>query len=341
MSSHFKRPLFVCSLTFACLLSIADDLTAQEGKPQRTPGALVMGSSLGPGAAFPVIPNEPYIAIVRMQNIETTKAGVRVMHEALNIRMRDSAGRIRDEQLASAPDASGSSVQGNVHIVDPNRMLDIQLHEDTKAVLTSSFSPAFRLRRESPVPDCSPRAASCQDQVTCQDLGSRDVDGLDAVGCRITRIVAKTPENIWSGTSVTEVWSSPELQINLLTTVQELDGTEQINTLSDLRRVEPDPALFQVPLGYTDPTKAPTPATENTNPTEAAPFENIGHLGWHESPATLINVGGRPLAMVASAFQHEAAPAPSPDECGCYRSVTNRSTFRESRAGSTVDATLA
>ncbi len=35
------------------------------------------------------------------------------------------------------------------------------------------------------------------------------------------------------------------------------DGTERLTKLSSIHREEPDPALFHVPEGYTDPGKAP------------------------------------------------------------------------------------
>ena len=66
---------------------------------QRTPGALSMGSSLGFGAAFPVVKNEPYTANVVMQDTDIGPDGKKTIHEALNINVRDSAGRLRDEQL--------------------------------------------------------------------------------------------------------------------------------------------------------------------------------------------------------------------------------------------------
>lgn len=262
-------------MVLMCPLLVVADLVAQGSKPQRTPGALNMGSSLGFGAAFPVIQNRPYIATVRVQSFGTTRAGVRVLHEALNIRMRDSAGRIRDEEFASTPDAQGAFNQGTVHILDPISMLDTRWNEDTKTVLATNIAARPSHTQESPALECSQpmRAGNAgsssddpdRDQVRYEDLGTREMYGLDAVGCRITRIVPKRSENVWSGTSVTEIWNSPKLQMNLLTTTKELDGTEQITTISDLHEVEPDPALFQVPTGYTDPTKAPSQPSSQTH----------------------------------------------------------------------------
>ena len=234
-----------------------------------------MGSGLAFAAAFPVVEHEPYVATVRSQSIETTRDGARELHEALNVRMRDSAGRIRDEQLASAPDAQGGSVQGAVHILDPTTMRDTRWDDDSKTFLTADIPASYSRYRESPLMECSQsvqdqgaagsRAEESRDRVSYQDLGRRTVDGLDAVGCRVTRVIAKRAEGAWSGTVVIEVWNSPELQINLLTTEKDSDGTERSTRLSNLHRVEPDAALFAVPSGYTNPTRPARPAAPAIN----------------------------------------------------------------------------
>ncbi len=99
---------------------------ASQRAAQRTPGALSMGSSLGFAAAFPVVKNEPYTASVVTQDTTIGPDGKQTLHEALNIHMRDSSGRLRDEQLATAPDAMGGFTQARVQTIDPVSMQDIQ-----------------------------------------------------------------------------------------------------------------------------------------------------------------------------------------------------------------------
>ena len=108
----------LCWGLFALLLiGSAPAIKVQEAQMSRNPGALAMGSSLGFAAAFPVIKNEPYRANVLTQEIRFKSDGSRIVHEALNnIYMRDSSGRIRDEQIATPPDLNGSSTQGTVRV---------------------------------------------------------------------------------------------------------------------------------------------------------------------------------------------------------------------------------
>ena len=218
-----------------------------------------MGSMLGPAAVFPIVQGEPYIATVRMQRTEV-RTGARVMHESLNVRMRDSAGRIRDEQLASPPDAIAGFIQEWVHVLDPLVMRDTQWDEHRKTATAANIPAALTQHRS--ISGCSELEALAsgegdEDQLTYEELGRRDMEGTAVVGCRFTRLFMSKRSSFQGRRSVTEMWSSPELQLVLLTATIQPDGTEEVLKVSDLQRVEPDPALFRVPPSYKDLTKAP------------------------------------------------------------------------------------
>src|SRR5258708_20880303 len=90
--ASFLAMLVICSLPLV-------RVKAQETQLQRTPGALVMGSSLAFAAAFPVVKDEPYTANVLMQDIRSTPDAKRSVHEASNLHMPDSSGRMPAAQL--------------------------------------------------------------------------------------------------------------------------------------------------------------------------------------------------------------------------------------------------
>jgi hypothetical protein len=50
---------------------------------------------------------------------------------------------------------------------------------------------------------------------------------------------------------VDEVWYSPDLQMNLITKHIDPRGGETTLRITSIIRSEPDPALFQVPKGFT------------------------------------------------------------------------------------------
>ena len=56
---------------------------------------------------------------------------------------------------------------------------------------------------------------------------------------------------------VDEVWYSPDLQMNVLTKHSDPRAGETVYRLINISRSEPDPALFQVPAGYTITEQAP------------------------------------------------------------------------------------
>src|ERR1035437_3398786 len=107
----------------------------------------------------------------------------------------------------------------------------------------------------------SPTAAG-QTNAKTEELGSKVIEGLTVTGVRTMRL------NSWAVggdaktfTSTTEVWTSPELGIVVLSETTDSMGTHQVTKLVDLARTEPAAALFQVPSGYTVKENTPRAAS--------------------------------------------------------------------------------
>lgn len=79
------------------------------------------------------------------------------------------------------------------------------------------------------------------DEFTIQNLGTSQTLGLDAEGVRATR-------NSNSGTE--ERWYSSDLQIALITRVDDARGDISVREVKSLKQGEPDPDLFRIPAGY-------------------------------------------------------------------------------------------
>lgn len=274
---------------------------SQDAQIQRTPGVLSMGSSIGFAAAFPVVRNEPYAANVVDQNTNFGPDGKKTIHESLNIHVRDSAGRLRDEQLATPPDAAGSFTQAQMHIIDPVTMQDTQWFPETKTFLISAIPAAFATYGGQRIVDCTKLAKihnTNRGQEEYESLGNSKIEGIRVQGCRITRTFQGRPDSNQPETNVTEIWASPELQIDLLTKEHLSDGTERIMKLSNIIREDPDPALFRIPEGYTDALKPAPEAAQNANPNYAK-LKEYGRIEWHGDTATLFAGNVRPLDEVA------------------------------------------
>jgi hypothetical protein len=95
-------------------------------------------------------------------------------------------------------------------------------------------------------------------------LGSKAIAGVYAEG---TRITTTYPVGYFGNdrpmVNVRETWTSPDLKLVVLTTDEDPRNGSRTTEITDLVRGEPDPALFQVPEGYTikDQYPATNPAS--------------------------------------------------------------------------------
>jgi hypothetical protein len=85
-----------------------------------------------------------------------------------------------------------------------------------------------------------------------EDLGTQSVEGVNAVGTRMTiTIPAGQIGNERAIEIVDERWFSPDLQTMVMTRHSDPRSGETVYRLTNINRVEPDHSLFDVPAGYT------------------------------------------------------------------------------------------
>ena len=89
-------------------------------------------------------------------------------------------------------------------------------------------------------------------QAKTESLGTQTIEGVSATGTRTTRTIPageignERPLEITS-----EVWTSPDLQMVVLSKRNDPRVGETVYKLTNIQRAEPDPSLFQVPSGFT------------------------------------------------------------------------------------------
>jgi hypothetical protein len=89
-------------------------------------------------------------------------------------------------------------------------------------------------------------------QVKTESLGKQTIEGVAATGTRTTRTIPageignERPLEITS-----EVWTSPDLQMLVLSKRTDPRIGETVYRLTNIQRGDPDPSLFQVPSGFT------------------------------------------------------------------------------------------
>jgi hypothetical protein len=225
---------------------------------QAVPNDPAAGNWASPlGTPTSILP--PYSVFRKTTRVQTLADGTIVTQESVVKEARDSHGRsYRETRVPSLADPEDTRNEIVVHVIDP-----VARTRTTWNTLTRDatiFHDPGPVRLLPPPPGgwfggvtgfVGPLGATTQSQAKVEKLGSRLIDGVNANGIRITRIVPPGAEgNDQAMTVTSEQWFSPELGLAVLW----IDDHPRLGVttmqLVDLDRSQPDPALFQVPAGY-------------------------------------------------------------------------------------------
>jgi hypothetical protein len=100
--------------------------------------------------------------------------------------------------------------------------------------------------------------ADVHQQTTCRALGTKKIDGIEAAGARIIGVIPTgAMGNDKPISTVTEIWTSPELKVVLLQTQTDPRMGDMTQKLVNISREEPDASLFRPPDDYRIITIAP------------------------------------------------------------------------------------
>jgi len=237
-----------------------------------------------------VVKNQPYQARAVTEIKQTLADGSHIAQTTTATVARDSDGRtVRIQQLgAIGPWRSGSdSSQGSgpklTTVFDPVAKTHTDYTSDSKVAHVVPMPPPFPdagpPNREGrfisvfsggPEGDSaggsgpmtfsvqgganSPQAAPAESnpEAKTESLGSKMIDGISATGTKTTTTIpAGTIGNDKDLSITRESWYSPDLKLILQSTQSDPRFGETTYSLTNIQRSEPDPALFQVPAGYT------------------------------------------------------------------------------------------
>lgn len=196
------------------------------------------------------VANAPFNAVVNIERTIVQKDGSVVAIRNFREIARDGTGRIHNESREPVPVSSTKTPRlWHIHIFDPQTRLSTQIDPRKKVFWTTvgDHPPATEppsMRFSAPAGESLPNEFVKED-----DLGMRDVEGIEAHGIRQTQTLpgdadGKTIE------VVDEYWYSADLRINLFIKHSDPRTGTKTMTVSHITRTEPDPALFEVPEGY-------------------------------------------------------------------------------------------
>jgi hypothetical protein len=236
----------ICRLSIISIASlITASLFGQRPGPRMERGdfALVRPEF---GMSNKVVQGSPYSAEAVTQFTQTLSTGDHIQRTTTGSITRDSQGRTRTERSFGAIGAlsAGPGAGRTVMIYDP------------VAGMSHVLDPARKTVRSTPMPAARPTDAKARPErslasVKTDDLGTQLIQGVNAQGKRITRVIPAGKEgNEKEIDIVTETWYSPDLQVVVMSKTSDPRFGDSVYQLNAISRAEPDPALFAVPSDY-------------------------------------------------------------------------------------------
>jgi hypothetical protein len=236
-----------------------------------------MGDDVAVMGAEMVSPGEtvtgvPYTATEVTETTQTLSDGNKIVNKTSGTVARDSQGRVRREMSVGRIGAAGASNHKMLFISDPTAHHGMGAGAgsgtDTATVISTTgdsnsdpqiitFNRAGSTMVNKKVMVRTSKDASSDEsnesdkkQVKHEDLGTQTVAGVSAQGKRDTiTIPAGEIGNEKPIEVVSETWYSPDLHATVMRKHSDPRTGETVFQLTDIKRAEPDPALFQLPEG--------------------------------------------------------------------------------------------
>lgn len=209
---------------------------------------------------------QPYTATWSNKQVQTLANGTTITHDTTTRYARDSSGRTYMEVHNALPAGQDGQPRElvNYHVSDPVAHTTTMWNSSEKRV-TVVHQPEPQMMQARPAPEgqntvtvpprgtpAEPRAAHTQPDVQREELGTKNIAGINAKGVRTTRVIAAGREgNDQPITVIEENWRSPEYGLILMSVRDDPRYGITTREVTEFQAGEPDAALFHAPEGYT------------------------------------------------------------------------------------------
>jgi hypothetical protein len=245
--------------------------------PGPAPGEFTISYTVSPPKIKrTILKGRPYSGEEVSQQTKIFSDGTRAVQQLPStITYRDVAGRIRTERHTARPLGAVSWVEspvvpeiidpvaGYIYYLDPvnriaHRML---LPDDSIQIITNP-----------PNMDYPASVTKDYDAVrSYEPLAKTVIDGIEVLGRRITTTYAAgLLGNDRPIVAITEIWTSPDLGLAILSKNTDPRLGEFTNAVINISRAQPDPALFQAPPDYAIVDEPKVPFTFTISMKDAA-----------------------------------------------------------------------
>jgi len=203
----------------------------------------------------------PFSADQKVSIVQHLANGTLLKSEVQGHAYRSAAGVERfDGVTASTPDHPDPATM--VYILDRTKHTAVFLNSKLKTATVEHLAADASVSiKFLPLPASGSQSQLIKpaDLVTT-DLGKRTRGMMTLTGKRVTgTIAAGAIGNDQPLSVITEVWVSPELKLIVEEVERNPFSGERTLELSNIHEEEPDPALFEIPEGYTVKERAPIP----------------------------------------------------------------------------------
>jgi hypothetical protein len=252
----FSKFAAVLCLTMMFALAAAGQEAAPPPPPPGPDGGPMMHGPGGPagfGEGKTVI-GIPLTAQMIITRENTLADGNHISRTTQTTLYRDSQGRVRQEMTVDAgTPATGAVKHTFITITDPVSGKRYTLDPANKTARQMPFRPHGHGEHANGPhgPEIDTMKSALSKSVQRDQLGTKNIDGFQTTGERVTRTIA--PGEIGNEKPievVTERWVTADLQLPLLFVhTDPLMGTATTK-VTNVTRGEPDASLFQVPSDY-------------------------------------------------------------------------------------------
>lgn len=249
------------------------DVDAPFEMPAPPPGSFFFISSLME-MGDKVVKGAPYAADAVTERLQTLSDGNRISHKNTSQVFRDADGRVRREQTfgmignwvsADHPEKTifiNDPVAGTHYVLDPENQTATKMKADKGAMEKGVKVEAGEENEEdedvfvAPAPGPHFKETfrykhSDAENARTESLGTQTMEGINVEGSRrITTIPEGEIGNERPIEIISEKWYSPELKVYVMTKHTDPRFGETTYRLTNIRRGDQDPSLFQVPAGY-------------------------------------------------------------------------------------------
>jgi len=214
-----------------------------------------------------VLVGRPFSATEQRTSLQTLGDGTEISSSSSTLISRDGQGRTRTEPDSPNAMLAAAGVKGpaSVEITDPVSGHSITLNPVNKVArivpMPIAVQPEFIARAQTTLSDAGGMATAGRggrggrggaNDTMAEKLGTQLLNGVLATGKRTTLVIPQgTIGNNRAIHVVNERWYSEDLQMLVKTVNSDPRFGTDTYELVNISRTEPDPALFQIPAGYT------------------------------------------------------------------------------------------